>query len=94
MEFVIKDSNKFYLECDCGHGMIKIEIDKDDEYGIYAYIDYLEPVFYTKQDGIWNIIKERFYLAWKMLTGKQYVLYELVLNKEKFEEYRKFINKI
>ena len=87
------DLNKFYLECDCKCGILSLEIDKDDEFGIYCYISRLEPNFYTKQGNLWRIIKERFYLVWKMILGKEYMLYDLVLTKEQFYKYKEFINR-
>jgi len=90
------DSKQFYLECDDKCGLIVIDVDVVEDFDAkteyYGYMTYFRPVFYTSQKGILNTIKSRFYCMWKILCGKEYTLYDLVLSKEKWEEYKKFIN--
>lgn len=86
------ENKQFYLECDCTCGLIEVDVDPVEIDQAYAYITYFRPVFYTKQQSPWQMMKSRFYCAWKILCGKEYTLYDLVLSKEKWEEYKKFIN--
>ena len=90
------ESKQFYLECDDKCGSIVVDVDVIEVFGektdYYGYLTYFKPVFYTSQRGVLNTIKSRFYWIWKILTGKEYILYDLVLSKEKWEEYKKFIN--
>jgi hypothetical protein len=39
---------------------------------------------------MWRRLKS----AWFMLCGKDFALYDLILDKQQFEDYKKFINSI
>ena len=90
------ESKQFYLECVDNCGLIMIDVDfiedSDPKNDFYGYMTYFKPVFYSGQKGVWNTIKSRFYCIYKIITGKEYELYDMVLSKEKWEEYKKFIN--
>ena len=53
------------------------------------YISVLAGVFGERQRGIFRTIFHRINIAWKMLLGKEYLLSEIVLTSDEFQELKK-----
>ena len=76
--------NKYIdLPCDCRCSILHIEKDEDD--GMLSLTIY-EHMFGSKQQTIFRLIKERIKKAWKMLNGKDYYLYDLIINPKDSKE--------
>lgn len=92
-----EDKKAVSFECNDGCGLLKISHSKwhnDD----YIFINYFLPAFYAFQYGFWEMLKKRFKIALTILLGKEYTLYEIILeNPEEIEnfyqEMKKFIEK-
>lgn len=72
------------VNCNCGCDEA-IQLKKLKEYDDEYYLSLITSKFSAKQCGIFRTIGHRINLAWKMLRGKEYLLTEVVLNKEEFE---------
>jgi hypothetical protein len=70
--------NEFDFECDCGCTLINVAQSKED-CDVYLTV-YFHPYQY-KVHSIWRNIWSRIKAAWFMLCGKEYLLYEMVFNK-------------
>lgn len=82
---------KLPLECDCGHGILNLSIDKIDGEGYWSLY---ELDFYTFQKPFSSNLKESIRLIWSILRGKRYCMYGVVIKKEQWEELKNFINSI
>jgi len=80
------------IECSCGCGTI--------DFGYYIdekefYISYNIPAFYSHQGNIFKILFRRLKLAWFILLGKEYCLYETVIeSQEILDNFKNFISEI
>lgn len=90
---MIYDENyaHFDLECDCGHAILQLMVDKEEEIG---YWDLYELSFYTYQQPFLFNLKESLRLIWSIIRGKRYCMYGVVISKERMEEFKKFIANI
>ena len=85
--------NNFILQCAAyDFDTVQISIEHDDKnYGMY--LSTLSSNFYGLQR--YSIFKQlwfRLKLAWHVLIGKEYRLFDLCLNKEDMQAFKKFIN--
>lgn len=78
--------NEFFLKCDCqedGLSFVKYDwYDNDPEIWIS----------YFKRSHKNDTLKDRLKLCWRILTGQEVDLWDIVISKEKVEELKKFIN--
>jgi hypothetical protein len=81
---------EFTLKCTDQCGLVVMTVDPD--FGTYAYTSYYRPEFY--RSSIFYTMWRRLKSAWFMLCGKDFALYDLILDKQQFEDYKKFINSI
>ena len=88
-----KDTKLVVCNCNCGCDEA-IQVKKftyddvspnEQEY----YISVLAGVFGERQRGIFRTIFHRINIAWKMLLGKEYLLSEIVLTSDEFQELKK-----
>ena len=89
-------SYKVNVLCDCGcHNGLHMHIcaDKDDVVDS-VYIMTTASPFFTKQCGIFGTIKNRIKAAWFMLRGKEYMLHDLILESESWNEFVNAVNKL
>lgn len=93
-----KDIKLLIANCNCGCDE-EIHIKKfadpeieesDQEY----YLSIHTSKFYSNQKGIFRLIGHRIKLAFKMLFGKEYLLCDLVLNKNDIDEFIKGLEEI
>ena len=81
------------INCNCGCDeaiQIKKLCDADDEY----YLSIIAGEFGSTQRGVFRTIGHRIKLAFKMLLGKEYLLTEIVMTNNEFEEYKKVLGEL
>ena len=76
------------LECDCGHAILQLIVDKDDEEGYWSLY---EMNFYTYQQPFWSNLKTNLELIWSIIRGRRFCLYGVIIPKEKMEEFKQFV---
>ncbi|WP_299996761.1 hypothetical protein [uncultured Clostridium sp.] len=90
--------NKIETECSCGCSTLRIEKienftdeelhnlnlprEKQFDYSFQFYIS----KFYSKQEGIFSIIKRRLKLIWYIIRGKEYLLEDLNFTEDQVKE--------
>ena len=89
---MINEFKTLIAPCSCSCSMLRIDIDKDDnpEYNTYIISHYTSS-FYIETSVLktfWNRVRS----AWKMLTGQEYHLYDLVLYKKDWDKFVEFVN--
>jgi hypothetical protein len=79
---------RFDSSCTCGCGGLEYDYWADEEclsFSVY------QSTFYTKQGGAFKLIWHRIKLAWFALIGKEYRLYEGLLENKEIGELRDFL---
>lgn len=79
-------------QCGCGNGFL-ISVRCEDEDG-YMTISTTTSGFMALQPGVWGTIKRRIKAAWFMLRGKEYCLHDVILDKNHWNQFTKFINMV
>ena len=78
--------------CGCGNGLFVdfkfTEVDGD------VYVETVVPGFYAYQGGFIKCLFRRIKAAWFMLSGKEYVLHEIILDKEHWNRFVSAINEL
>lgn len=90
-----KFDNKFFdfeFDCACGCGILKVTIDKHDEDTLY--FGYYTSSFYAKQRPGWNDFKDRLKMIWCAIRGKEFILYDLVLQGKDLDRFKEFCNEV
>ncbi len=87
---------RFRLDCECGHCSLVVQhypeliaIAEDD----VLYIHHEISEWYADK-GIWNMIKDRIVLAWSILMGRKYVLFDMGIRQHQLVEFRDYINRV
>ena len=91
---ILKTDNEKELvatcNCGCDEG-IHIRIDSDD-YDYYAYQCFTNGCFYQEQYGMFGTLKKKIKKIWAIIRNKDYYYSDIVMNKEEFETFKKWIN--
>jgi hypothetical protein len=85
------------LPCDCGCGILKLTKfdDSDVSFDDMPYLfELYSSLFYEKQGNIFSLLWQRIKGAWFMLNGKEFHLYDIVVQKDKFKEFADFVDSI
>jgi hypothetical protein len=90
----MNNNSFFYLRCKCSCGIAVFHFYDDQDYintdEICMGVEYYAGV--NNQVFSWYNLKERIKASWNILMGKYYELYDLILDKKDFEEFRKWLN--
>lgn len=94
MAVMISDDKKdLIVTCKCGcdegvHLTISHEDDEDD----YAYQCFTNGNFYKDQYGMLGTLNNKIKKIWAIIRNKDYYYSDIVMNKEDFEQFKKWIN--
>ncbi len=87
---------RFRLDCECGscslvaqHYPELINIPEDN----VIYLSYHIDQWYAEK-GIFEMIRNRIELAWRVLTGGRHFFFELGIRRDQLKDFRNFINEI
>ena len=81
--------NQVFLECTCGCGVLRVTQYKDDN---MVYIEYLTPNFYSMQLTCFDKIKRALKMAWFIIRGKEFLLYDILIDdNNKLDEFKEFV---
>lgn len=94
MIYTNKTTNEFIVNCNCGcsDGM-EFKFTSDDEINQY-YIDLIASKFYTEQNTGWARFKWTVKKIWKIVRGKDFYYSEIILNEERWNEFKTAVNMI
>lgn len=82
-----KDNKEIIITCDCNCDEgIRVKI--DESYGDYCYLTYISGNWYKEQ----NVLSKKLKKIWNIIRNKDFYYSEVVMSKEDFEEYKKWIN--
>jgi len=82
MPFSEKGNKRIIVECDCGCSVIEIDqwVEKDKMSEVY--LCHLIPSFFSLQSPGWNKLKNAVKMIWCIITGKEYLFYDVILAKK------------
>lgn len=74
-------------DCGCDEGIrVKIE----EAFGEYCYQTYISGNWYKEQVGLLDKLKK----IWAIIRNKDFYYSDIVMSKEDFQEYKKWINSV
>ena len=86
-----KDGNHLWITCMCGCDEgIRFVIDKDD-FDYYCFMTYTNGSFYVEQGRGW---RKKLKKLWAIIRNKDFYYSEVILTKDDFAEFKKYINSI
>ena len=88
MKNITKMEKTFSFNCSCGCSNIRISIDNDLDNMVL--IEHYVSSFYSRQNSISQNIKDRLRMIWCGITGKDYSLYDIVLDEEDLIRFKEF----
>lgn len=90
-----KDGTELYVDCNCGcNDGIRIRIHKD-EFDYYCFWTYTNGNFYTEQgETILRTLRKKFEKILAIIRNKDFYYSDILMTKDEFEEFRKYINSI
>lgn len=89
-----EDKAEMIVTCRCGcceAAHIKINHDEYDDYAIWTYMN---GNFYKEQYGAFRVLREKLKKIWAIIRNKDYYYSDVIMNKEQFEQFKEFINKV
>ncbi len=85
----MEQKNEFFIQCKYGcHNGLIFTWEKDEE---SLWINVVESKWYSSQRGLLRRIKEKLRRLWFVLRGKEYSLFEMVVDGDKLEEFKEFV---
>ena len=96
MAFMVnRDGSEAYLDCSCGcDSGIRFRVDKSDR-DYYCIVSYTNGAFYREQnDTIFRVIGRKLKKIWSIIRNEDFYYSEIILNKEEFDDFRKYIESL
>lgn len=90
---MIKD-RELFLPCSCGGcGIVGLSYDVSDKADgdEYMYLSYYPNAWYERQ-SIWRRIWKTIKMIWFILIGKEYLMFDIVLENKGIADLREFMN--
>lgn len=89
-----KENTECIITCKCGcDDAIHFVVDADDP-NLYMIATLVESRFYSEQDNkISRVIKKKLKKIWAIIRNKDYYLNEIVMSKDEFKEFKRFLNR-
>lgn len=74
----------------CGEAAhIKVNTDDCDYYALWSYMN---GNFYKEQNGVFRTFANKVKKIWAIIRNKDYCYSDIVMDKEEFETFKKYIN--
>ena len=80
--------NDFYVNCICGDEILRVSKDEDGD----VFVSLYHSEFYSRQGRFWETVWDRIRHAFFVLTGRDYLLFDLVVGSERWDELKDFVN--
>ena len=89
----MKENKTFYLGCGChSHGLVIEYVDwgdKDSDEDIF--ISHVIHSYVSNQQPTRNHFRRMFKMIWCAITGKEYSFFDITIEKERLEEFKKWV---
>ena len=94
---ISEDKKDLIVTCKCGcQDAIHIKIDDEDKDAVYYAIQtYMNGNWYRDQDDrVFRNIGRKLKKIWAIIRNKDYYYSDVVMNKEDFEQFKKWVNQV
>lgn len=81
--------NRFYLDCECGCCVLSFRSEDG-----YVWVNYFLCAFHERQRNVWDRIKYRAKLLWNIFIGKEFMLYDIILDGKQLGKFKEFVANI
>ncbi|GIU69753.1 MAG: hypothetical protein KatS3mg002_0989 [Candidatus Woesearchaeota archaeon] len=82
-----EDKNTILLSCSCGCSLLKLE--RDTSVKLYYLSHYLDSSY--QQKNFYSLLKNKIKLIWLILSGKEYVFWDMIFTKEDLKKLYSFL---
>ncbi len=95
MIYMSKDNTGVIISCDCGCDEgFRFQIDNSVD-GKIVFVSTMNGNFMRDQDDkIASVIARKIRKIWAIIRNKDFYATEVILNKEDFDEFKRFINSV
>lgn len=89
------DGTEMLVDCCCGcDAGIRFRVDKND-FDYYCFMSYTNGKFYRDQgDTLFGVLSKKLKKIWAIIRNKDFYYAEVVMTKDDFEEFKKYINEV
>lgn len=85
-----KNEYAIFCKCGCDNGVV-LKFDNDDE---ELSIQLVSDNFYFMQNKGRMSFKEKLRRIWYIITNKEYCYFDILIDKEELEEFKKFVARL
>ena len=85
------DYKAIFCNCGCHNGIV-MKAKKDDDFGLS--INLVSDDFYTRQSGVFRIMKEKIKRIWCILRNKEYCYFNICMSNEDLIEFKEFVGRL
>lgn len=78
-------------KCGCDEG-IRLHISHESEEDDYAYMCFTNGNFYKEQSGVFRTLENKLKKIWAIIRNKDYYYSDVIMSKEEFEQFKKWVN--
>ena len=89
---ISEDKKNLIITCKCGCSAVHLTINHEDDEDDYAYQCFMKSNFYDEQNGMFGRLMDKLKKIWKIIRNKDYYYSDVVMNKEDFEQFKKWVN--
>jgi len=79
-----------FCKCGCGNGIVLKADNEDEEVSLQIVSDN----FYSMQNKGKMSIKEKLKRIWYIIKGKEYCYFDILIEKDELQEFKKFVAKL
>jgi hypothetical protein len=83
----------FELTCSCGCSKLVASYWDDDDYDAVALMHYSHS-WRENSRPVRRGLKQMFSLIWCALVGKEYLFYDVVIERDRLDEFKKFVESL
>lgn len=89
------ENKEFIISCDCGCGILKlVKYEMENPVPSDYVLEYYVSAFYENNRGVFHNFWHRIKGAVYLLLGKEFYLYDLLLQEDEFNKFKDFVNSI
>lgn len=86
------EGDELFVDCMCGClDSMRLSVKKDEDvYGYYALMTFMEG---CKKDSVWRVFRKKLEKIWAIIRNKDYYYSDILMTKEDYEMFKKYVNK-
>ena len=89
---ISEDKKDLIVTCKCGCGAVHLTVCHEDDEEDFAYQCFMSNDFYAEQYGVFGKFVCKLKKIWKIIRNKDYYYADVIMSKEDFEQFKKYVN--